>query len=291
MKYIFIFLLLSVSVRAQDFYTTRLMSTAGAGVGSILLNEAAILNPASVAFYKKSSVYYQKYKAKLQDANNQRSADSNDYPYSKRGQLFILTDTKAQAPGSMSYMTYNDVNKDRKRYALSFAKPVNKDSSFGMIYRRTKDYYHAGGEKEFNQAVFGVTHIINSRFSFGTVIVDPFKSNIEETKLLFGIQYIVSDHLYLIADFGGHYEDSLSENSELRTAVQVRFLRDLYIRFGLFEDKHRGIKGDGWGLSWSGPKLSIDFAVMKARSTDDTKTYLYNGEELVESSFTISIVI
>lgn len=160
-----------------------------------------------------------------------------------------------------------------------------------MIYRRTKDYYHAGGEDEFNQAVFGITHIINDKFSFGTVIVDPFKSNIEETKLLFGVQYIVSDHLFLIADFGGYYEDSISENSELRTAVQVRFLKDLYIRFGLFKDKNKGIKGDGWGLSWSGPKLSIDFAIMKARSTDDTKTYLYNGEELIESSFTISIVI
>ncbi len=40
--------------RVHDFETTRLKSTSGAGVGSILLEEAAVLNPASLSFFSIS---------------------------------------------------------------------------------------------------------------------------------------------------------------------------------------------------------------------------------------------
>lgn len=290
MKSLFI-ILFSFNLWANDFYTTRLMSTAGAGVGAILLNESAILNPSTISFFKNSSVYYQKYDAKLQDANNQRSTDNLNYPHAKNGHLFIVTDTSSQNHGSLSYMTYNDVEFTRKRLGISFARPINRDSSFGMIYRRTKDYMHNGGELEYNQVVFGISHIVNERFSFGTILTDPFKSKAKESKVILGTQFIISQHLYFLLDVGGYYIDSLSENSEIRSAVQIRFLSDLYIRFGIFTDKFRGIKGDGWGISWNGPKLSLDFAVINSSDIDEQKNYLYTDEQLVETSFTVSVTI
>jgi len=59
-----IFLLISLNLSANTNFstvqTTRLKSTGGAGVGSILMEEATFLNPAPIAFYNLSSVYLQK---------------------------------------------------------------------------------------------------------------------------------------------------------------------------------------------------------------------------------------
>ena len=47
----------SLFARVRNFETARLKSTAGAGVGSVLMDESTILNPAPIAFFNVSSVY------------------------------------------------------------------------------------------------------------------------------------------------------------------------------------------------------------------------------------------
>ena len=39
--------------------TTRIQSSAGVGVGAVLLDEATLLNPAPMAFYQIGAIYYQ----------------------------------------------------------------------------------------------------------------------------------------------------------------------------------------------------------------------------------------
>ncbi|MBF0367814.1 MAG: hypothetical protein HQK50_19760, partial [Oligoflexia bacterium] len=46
--------------KIHDFETTYLQSTAGTGVGSLLMDESAILNPASISFFNLSSFYLQR---------------------------------------------------------------------------------------------------------------------------------------------------------------------------------------------------------------------------------------
>ena len=47
----------------REFQTTRLNSTGGAGVASMLSTEAGILNPAASAFFDGSSLSYQRHYA------------------------------------------------------------------------------------------------------------------------------------------------------------------------------------------------------------------------------------
>ena len=42
--------------------TTRMQSSAGVGVGAVLLDEATLLNPAPMAFYQIGAIYYQQEK-------------------------------------------------------------------------------------------------------------------------------------------------------------------------------------------------------------------------------------
>ncbi len=73
--------LLSLTIchaKIRDFETTRLQSTSGAGVATILVNEASVLNPATIVFVPVSSFYYQNGNSKFEVPSPLRSADYSD---------------------------------------------------------------------------------------------------------------------------------------------------------------------------------------------------------------------
>src|SRR5690606_35849023 len=80
----------------KDLTTTRLLSTGGAGVGSILMTEAALLNPASIAFFNSSNFYYERWNSSLNEKSEERVGDFKD----GQGENFIISDTSSQAKGT-----------------------------------------------------------------------------------------------------------------------------------------------------------------------------------------------
>jgi hypothetical protein len=64
----------------REFQTTRLNSTAGAGVASVLSTEAALLNPASSTFFSGSNLSYQSYSTSLRHESDTRNANADDFP-------------------------------------------------------------------------------------------------------------------------------------------------------------------------------------------------------------------
>jgi len=67
----------------RDFQTARLNSSAGAGVASILCTEAALLNPASCAFFSGSSLSYQSYSTSLRNESEERKNLNDDFCHKK----------------------------------------------------------------------------------------------------------------------------------------------------------------------------------------------------------------
>src|SRR4051794_40837768 len=82
----------SAHAHIREFQTTRLMSTAGAGVASILSTEAAVLNPAASAFFEGSSFSYQSYRTSLQKKSDERSAAGDDFPKKNLTQGLFMAD-------------------------------------------------------------------------------------------------------------------------------------------------------------------------------------------------------
>ena len=95
----FIFFLNKSFAYIIDIDTTRLKGTSGAGVGSVLLNEAAILNPASIVFHSNSSLYYQRDGSSLEKQSSERS------PKFKEGlrELLVISDTSSSIKGGFSF--------------------------------------------------------------------------------------------------------------------------------------------------------------------------------------------
>ena len=98
----------------REFQTTRLNSTAGTGVASILSTEAAILNPAASAFFNGSTFSYQRYSASLRKENPERVAASDEFPKDNRSDGAFLSDHSGPIKGGVGYIRQKLKNRNRR---------------------------------------------------------------------------------------------------------------------------------------------------------------------------------
>lgn len=269
--------------KIHEFETTHLKSMAGTGVGSVLAEEAAFLNPASLAFFNTATVYVQKDTGKLTENNIVQSQQPKSLG-------FVMADGNSSLSGSLSYVTQEEDIFKRKRWGLSFSGPISGKSAFGISYRKTTDDNTATNiSKNYYQTVLGVTHSLEDNLTLGIVAYDPFRSQGRETKALIGMQYALMTYISGAFDFGGdYYSDDISKTLLYRAALQIKVLDDFYLRFGGFSDKLRSEKGSGYGLAWIQPRLSLEFSLKNTKRAKNESLGL--AENLFkETSFSISM--
>lgn len=270
--------------KIRDFESTRLQSTSGAGVATILVNEAAILNPAPIVFVPVSSFYYQKGSSDLDSKSPDRPGSFGD----GSSQMYLLSDSSTRLKGTFSYQDHSENSNRRKRFTSSVANNSGKQTSFGILYRYTIDKV-GSEEKKYHQGVIGFTHIYSNELIIGGVIVDPFISNKGDTRSLLGFQYSLTESLHLIIDGGVNYNDKPKEKTLSRAALQVSFLKGIYLRAGQFHDKITNLKGNSWGISWIGPKLSLEYAYKTSEKISEDTDYLFEDEQIIETSLSFAL--
>jgi hypothetical protein len=277
-------LVLSTSAhsRVHEFETTHLKSSGGTGVGGLYNEEAAFLNPAPLAFSTSAIVYAQRDTTKLTDNGVQQPKPKN--------LGFVMADGNPTLSGSLSYVTQEETIFKRKRWGLTFSSPVAERSAFGVSYRQTKDEDTSKHTIEkYYQTVFGVTHAIDDKTTLGIVAYDPFKSKAHETKAIVGVQYALMTYITANFDFGGDYtSDEISKTLLYRGSVQVKALDDFYLRFGGFNDKFHGEKGNGFGLAYLQPRLAFEVA-LKNTKRDSDLTLGTTERKYTETSFAASM--
>ena len=260
------------AVPLPRFETSWLESTAGAGVGSLLLDESTILNPAPLAFFNLSSLYFQKTKNKGFSSSGQTAV--------------IISDTGKGIPASLSYITTEKDNRNqRKKYSLSLAYPIKKRSSFGIGYRIVKEEgvspngHH--NKRQYNQIVLGLTHVPAPSFSFGLVLINPFKKNDEHSQMTVGFQYVYENFFSLLFDIESHLSSNFSDSIIYKSALQLKIMSDLFFRIGAFQDNKTSQTGMGAGMGWIQPRLSINLGLKNTRSPS-------SPEKNIKTSFSVS---
>lgn len=273
----------------RDQTTSRLVSTAGTGVGSILLEESAVLNPASVAFFNNSSLYYQQTKV----------SNSADRSQLSDAMSVIATDGKGGLKGSFGYHK-NEVGLDkRQKFSLTAASAGGKSSSVGINISQFKDTIFEEGqvvENEYRTMSLGVTHIVSPSMSFGVIIEDPTKaSNVDPDLAIVGFHYQIHQYISLMADAATVYRgNNINEKYLYRGAIQLTFLSDFFLRAGVSRDRTRDYeeRTSGLGLSWVQPKLTFDLAFQDIEKlypiNSDNEDFLNQPDTLREASFSIS---
>lgn len=273
--------------RVPRFETTRMKSTGGAGVASILMDEATYLNPATIAYYKQASIYFQK--SGLESTTSNQSQNSSTQEFDTM--TIIASDAKGLTGGSLSYNTIEYKGEKIKRFSSAFGRPLGKKSSFGVNVSHTKEnVFNEANElydQDFTQVTFGVAHAINEEFTMGLVVEDPFQERPEQTRAVTGFQYVFKGFVSLMFDMGADYNQNLSDTLVWRAASQIKVFDDFFLRFGTFNDKGRQEKGSGAGVGWLQPKLVLELAV---KNSELLPSDLLNqeGEEIKETSFSLS---
>lgn len=275
--------------KTRDLLTTRLISTGGAGVASILFNESALLNPASIVFHENSAFYYQKDGTTLQS----ESKDRGSYYPDEENELYIIADTSSAIKGTFLYGHLKEFNIRTKRFASSMASNISSNSALGILLTYTDNYY-IDSDKHYKsnfQTSIGYTKLVEKKLSIGIVYNDIARSNKEDQYFIGGVQYELSDNFLIVLDGGFNPNTSYEKKSLTRIGGQVSFPAGIFARFGHFYEKATNLTGNSWGLSWVAPKFAFDYAFRKSKIIDDNISIgpILPEEELIEHSFALSV--
>jgi len=170
---------------------------------------------------------------------------------------------------------------------------MGKDSAIGFSFRHTKDFdfsKSSAQEDVYNQILLGATHVANENLSFGLLIVDLMQKKKKDSRAFLGAQFMLSDIFALIGDVGAFYQNDLSETLVYRGAIQINFLSDFFVRAGFFEDKGQNEKGNGVGVSWVGPRFSMDLSLKTTKPITNDVPQGNTGSKLSETSMSVSLL-
>lgn len=266
----------------RDYQTTRLLSTSGAGVASVLTTEAAILNPSSSAFFSQNTASIQFYQPSLKDDAYQRE---NSFP-KNRSQGYFVSDNNGPVKGGLAYIKQKENYHERERISMHLASVIGKNSSFGLNYQYIQDTFpkNTSPRRDFSHLLnAGFTYVLSEDLILGLVARDLTRTIEGEEKAIVGFQYELTDKINLIFDYGFLYSKSYNKHFYWAAATQLTIFKDFYFRGGLFEDQITHFKGYSWGASWVGPRLGVEFAQKFSEQTSKGN-YIYSGETIVDSS-------
>lgn len=279
------------SAHIRDFQTTRLNSSAGAGVASILSTEAAILNPATSTYFDGNSASYQSYTTSLQHKNTLRDAADDSFAKQNRSQGIFVSDSSSGIKGGVAYLTQKENHFERQRAIIHGSTALGANTSAGLSYSYIQDTLpkNSSDRHQTQHAVnLGLLHVLDEQTTIGLVATDLTRTLPGQEQAVAGIQYQMATRIVLIGDLGAQYTRSLSDNYLWRAALQLNIFDDFFVRAGKFHENGTQMKGTGWGASWVGPRFGVEFA-QKISEFYGRKSYIYKDEKLVDTS--ISAII
>jgi len=292
---VLLFLTLDAVAQIRPFQTTRLHSTSGTGVASMLVTESAVLNPAPLAFFADTFISYQNTKTDIRSESEDREADDREFPGGNRSEGYFLFDNASSLKGGFSYQTQRENGFNRKRGTATMAAPIGQNMSYGILYRYTQDsrpeWYGTSRHKVSHPFTMGLTWIPMTKLTFGVVWDDPTRAIKGESRAIAGVQYNLTGDLIAMADAGGDPTVDFYDKRLWRAALQYNLFSDIFLRAGKFQDRALNLEGESWGFSWTGPKLGIDFAMKNSSQIRSETGYLYKDENLRDVSFTLSVRI
>ena len=268
----------------MPYETTRLRGQSGAGVGALLVNESTLLNPAAIVFTNQATLLYEKGDKQLDEASPNREKNYRDASY----EGIIITDQTSAVRGGVRYGYQREAGGKRVEYAASLARALNKNSSLGVIISHNQEESLLYPDKTFTQLDLGYTAVISESLILGAVIKDLSSVNEQYNYATLGVFYSFNEFIDLMADIGSGDFQNQTKKSFNKWALQLQSFERFYLRYGRFYDQNFGFKGFSYGLSWVGPKFSIDYAYKTSEKINSSSNIVEFEETLIETSFALT---
>lgn len=283
----------AVFARVHDFETARLKSQGGVGLGSVLLNESVVLNPAPLAVFSDSTATYQRENLKLEERNPNHDHVPNSFNQQTHTNALIIAEGGSKIKGAVAYTDQAEGLDKRQRVSSSLAGHLTDTTSIGVNYKFTKETSmneNNSNRFDYHSVGFGLMHFYSNSLTIGLMMDDLAKSKGKNTKGGVGIQYVAQDLVTLMADVGTNYVKNFTNFMYYKAGAQFKLVSDVYARFGLFSDQMNQEKGYGWGGGWVGPKLDLEVGVKTFKPIQDPSYSLLKGENQKELAMSLSYI-
>lgn len=279
--------------QVRPFQTTRLQSTGGTGVASLLVTEAALLNPASLAFFEDAFASYQNTRSTLKNKNDNRDNDNHPWPNGNRHEGYFVYDNSGDLKGGFSYQQQREGGFERQRATGTMAAAISPTVGFGVTYHHSQDsrplWYSKNRHIVSHSMTVGLTWIKSENFVVGLVWEDPARALATESKAIVGAQYSLTGDLQVMLDLGMDPALGMKDHSLWRGAAQYNIFADFFLRAGKFRDQTQNLEGTGWGIGWTGPKLGIDLSMRQSRQIKNSSSNFYPKENISDFSFSVNL--
>lgn len=258
---------------------------AGAGSAAMLVNESTILNPSSIVFSKSSTLSVDRAKQSL----NQRSDDRSGSFKEGLHEGILITDTSSVIRGGVNYIYQNEKAGKRTTYSASLASTFTPNTAFGFILKNNTEN-SATVDDEYIQLDFGYTHILQENLILA-LVVDDFQQKVSDYfQYTIGVFYTLNEFIDIMADIGSGDVENREKESFNKWAIQVQSFERVFLRYGRFHDKLTNTTGQAYGVSWVGPKFSLDYALKISENIGNNSDMLFDDEQISESSFALTVL-
>jgi hypothetical protein len=282
-----------VFARVHDFETARLKSQGGVGLGSVLLNESVVLNPAPLAVFSDSTATYQRENLKLEERNPNHDHVPNSFNQQTHTNALIIAEGGSKIKGAVAYTDQAEGLDKRQRVSSSLAGHLTDVTSVGVNYKFTKETSmneNNSNRFDYHSVGLGLMHFYSNSLTIGLMFDDLAKSKGKNTKGGVGVQYVAQDLVTLMADVGTNYAKNFTNFMYYKAGAQFKLVTDIYARFGIFTDQMNQEKGYGWGGGWVGPKLDLEVGVKTFKAIQDPSYSLLRGENQKELAMSLSYI-
>lgn len=262
-------LLFSVSAFALDSPIVQGLSGAGR---SGIPREGLFTNPASIALLSSSSSFLIYTKPKIQDfqAGGRAltfGAYDGENTTLKGG---VAYSTVARARTLNGVQVYEDRSEIRFAGGRMLSEAIAGGFSARYITKRT-----GPNETKFLQgdlgAIFPLFNDVRAGITYENLVE---RENEEPPTGSGGIAYGLGGGIQILADGSRILKGNLKGKNSWSLAAEVTMATDFVFRAGRFQDGYRKKKGWSLGLSWTGPRVSFDYALRKTSETHSEKDHI-----------------
>lgn len=265
---------LAISINSTAADSPRVTGLGGGGRAGVA-NESLFLNPAAAVLLDGSSSFFHYTKPSVPELGSSgRSltvgASDGDNPVAKGAAAFVRTSRARVNDGKITY-------EDRKEFRMSFGQYISGSIAAGISGRYVTRDNGDGTVTKFFQGDLGLLFPLFSDIRAGATFENFSKKNGEEPPTLgLGASYILGAGIQLYADGTQIMAEGPKKGQKSWSlSGEINAVADFVIRASRFRKAFTGAQGNSLGLTWGGPRTSLDYAYRSTKGSPHEKDHVF----------------
>jgi hypothetical protein len=260
--------MLALGAQTSDSFATAVspvvQGLGGAGRAGVA-KESAFTNPASASLLKDASffLFYAKPHVSAFDSGGRGySIGASDGGTAIKGSFAFVSSSAARI-GRDGQQIFED--RSEFRFATGFSLGGNVAGGIATRYVNRRNPGGGDNNQKFFQGDLGILFPLFWGVTGGVTYENVFNQEDERPPTIgAGLQYNIGGGLRAFADGTKIMNGTRKASTGWALAGDLTLGTDYTVRIGRFQDAYRKLRGWSFGLAWTGPRMTVDYALRMA---------------------------